>query len=223
MGLGVGIAAGSELLGLGLQYGENVAARRRQRQAIDLSGQPLGATGLIQGRINAGQDSFLQLLRSNPDALKPFMFDTSSAFKALTAQDKITTADQVAGLSASTSSLGSRFGTGYGANEAMLRSRIAASLDARNAGISQSAFNTALSSGMQDFQFGQSNQFNLLQLLMNAQAGQRGQQLQALGMQAPGFGGMVGGTGVDIGQLLLLSQYLQKPGGAGAGAGGGAP
>lgn len=197
----IAIGAGSQLLGAGLQYGQNRAARKRTE----------GVDDLIKQNLNSGQDSFLQYLRSNPTALKPFQFDASEAFKQLTAQDALETGDQVNALRAGTGSLGERFGSGFAAREAMLRSRIAAAHGARNAGISQSSFNNALNLGAADFNSTRSNQLALLQMLQGGAA-----QQQAFAAGPGSTGAMVGQTGGDIASLLTLLQYLNKGGGSGA-------
>lgn len=221
------LGLGASLVGTGLQYAENRAARRRASQ---IQGQAMGIAGgapfadinqLIAGKLNTGQDGFLQYLRANPGGLQPFQFDTSSAFKALQAQDVQTTADQVAGLRSSVGSLGERFGTGFASREAILRSRLGSDIAARNAGLAQSSFQNALQAGLADFTGTRQNQAQLLGLLLNSRQAQVGNQLQALGLgagiQIPGFGAQVGQTGSDIASLMLLRQYL------GGGAGGTTP
>lgn len=197
----IAIGAGSQLLGAGLQYGENRAARKRVQANEDL----------IKQNINSGQDSFLQYLRSDPTALKPFQFDASQAFKDLQAQDTLNTNDQINQLRSGAGSLGARFGSGFAAREAMLRSRITAANDARNAGIEQSSFNNALNAGMSDFNSSRTNQLQLLSLL---QGGGLAQQQFAAG--PAGTGNMLGQAGGDIGSLLTLLSYLNKSGGTGA-------
>lgn len=191
------IGGGSSLLGSALQYGENRAARKRANQIQDQ------ALGIANQPINIGQDSFMQYLRANPNALQPFQFDTSNMFKALGRQDTQTIGDQVAQLRAGAGrgGLGERFGTGFASREALLRGRFATDISARNAGIQQSSFNTALQFGSQDY-----NANRALQL--QALLGGRGQQLQALGLgagiQMPSVGAGVSQGGTDIAQLLLL-------------------
>lgn len=214
------LGIGTSLVGGAIQYGENRAARRRainmQNQAIDLAGGNNYAdiNALLNQRLNSGQDSFLQYLRANPKALQPFQFDTSSAFKALQAQDLQTTADQVAGLRSSVGSLGERFGTGFASREAILRSRLGSDIAARNAGIAQSSFQNALQAGLADFTGARQNQAQLLGMLLNSRQNQISQQLQALGLGAQipvlgaGLGSQISGLGGDISQLLLLRQYL---------------
>lgn len=220
------IGAGSQILGAGLQYGEQRAARKRSQQASDkamnITEQPLDANGMIANQINSGQDSYLQYLRSNPTGLQPFMFDYSKAFTDLQANDQQGITDQTNQLSAGAGSLGARYGSGFAASSALLRARALANIQTRNAGIAQSSFNTALNTGFADFSQAQNRQLSLLQLLQSGQLGQRGQELQALGFGAsqpyPSTGALVGQTGSDLSTLLLLSGYLGK----GAGAGGGA-
>jgi hypothetical protein len=210
MTLPFAIAAGSQILGGILSYGEQRAARRRQNQAMDLA-----ATGytdienLINSRLNSGQDSFLQYLRANPNALKPFQFDASSAFKQLQGQDIQNTADQVAGLRSSVGSLGERFGSGFASREAILRARIGVGLDARNAGISQSSFENALQAGLTDYnsRIGQNNQ--LIGILANLRSQSIGQQIGLLTSPQPSFGATLAGTGGDIAQLMVLQNYLK--------------
>lgn len=212
------IGLGASVIGAGLQYGETRAARRRAQQMQD---RAIGLTSggnyadieqLLRGQINSGQDSFLQMLRANPNMLKPFQFDASSAFKQLQAQDLQTTADQVAGLRSSVGSLGERFGTGFASREAILRSRLGSDIAARNAGIAQSSFQNALQAGLTDFQAGRQNTAQLLGLLLNTRQTGISQQLQALGLGSqipiPGFGAQVGQTGADIASLMLLGRYL---------------
>jgi len=221
-----GIAIGSQLVGTGLQYGENRAARRRQQQMQDraiglTSGDPYAQINqLIQSRLNTGQDSFLQFLRANPNGLQPFQFDTSKAYQGLRAQDLQTTADQVAGLRSSVGSLGERFGTGFASREAILRSRLGSDIAARNAGIAQSSFQNALQAGLMDFSSSRQNQLGLLQLLSGNRQSGIGQQLQALGFGAQttptGLGQQIGQAGGDIGSLLILMRYLNSAGGGGS-------
>jgi len=215
------IALGGQLLGAGLSYGENRAANARSRQAAQ-SAAEIGAEGnpanpFITSQLNSGQDSFLQFLRSNPQGLQPFQFDTSGEFKALSAQDALNTQTQVNQLRAGAGSLGERFGAGFAQRETNLRSQIATNIAARNAGISQSSFNTALQAGLSDFQGAQSNRLGLLQLLSGNTNTAKAQQLQALELSTslpyPGFGSTISDMGGNIGQLLLLSQYLRQPGG----------
>jgi len=223
----IAIGAGSQLLGAGLQYGEQRAARKRSQQASDqamrISEAPLGSEGAIQGQINKGQDSYLQYLRSNPTGLQPFMFDYSKAWQDLQANDQQNLTDQVNQQSAGAGSLGARYGSGFAAQSALLRSRVTAANQARNAGIAQSSFNNALQTGFADFSSGQSRQLQLLQMLQSGELSQRGQQLQALGFGSslpyPSTGATVGQTGNDLASLLLLAGYLGKGSGAG-GAGG---
>lgn len=221
------LGVGSSLIGGALQYGENKAARKRATQVTDqasaIAEQPLGSATSIQQALNPGQDSFLQYLRSNPTALKPFQFDASQAFKDLQANDTQQITNQLDALSAGAGSLGARFGSGFAAKEALARSNFAAQIGARNAGIAQNSFNTALNAGMADFQSGVSNRTALLQLLQQGQLAQRGQQLQALGLgvQVPGTGAgqIISSTGGGIAQLLTLMNYMNKSG-TGAGASG---
>lgn len=207
------IGAGSQAVGGLLQYGENRAARKRASKASD---QAMGIVSAPTG-INIGQDSLLQMLRSNPSALKPFQFDSSTAFKDFAAQDALDLNDQLNAQSAGAGSLGKRFGSGFAASSALLRSRVLANRSARNAEIAQSSFNNALNFGFQD----QSQKIGLLQLMQNGVFQQRAQQLQALGLGASvpgtGAGQIVGQTGSDISTLLLLSQFLnnKKPGSTG--------
>ena len=211
MTLPFAIAAGSQILGGLLSYGEQRAARRRQNQAMDLASTGYAdIENLINSRLNSGQDSFLQYLRANPGALKPFQFDASQAFKDLQAQDTLTTNDQVAGLRSSVGSLGERFGSGFASREALLRARIAAGLGARNAGISQSSFENALQAGMADYnaRIGQNNQ--LVGILANLKSQQIGQQIGLLTSPQPGFGSLIAGTGGDIAQLMVLQNYLNN-------------
>lgn len=208
----VAIGAGSSLVGGAFQYAENRAARKRAQSASDTA---LGITSAPT--INIGQDSFLQQLRSNPDLLKPFMFDTSKAFSDLRAQDLIDTQDQVNQLRSSAGSLGQRFGSGFATKEALLRARIAAAQGTRNAGIAQNSFDTALSTGLQSNQ----QQIGLLQLIQQGMFQQRAQQLQALGLgtsqQYPSNGQLISQTGGDIGTLLTLMSLLGKNKTPGAG------
>lgn len=192
------VAIGSQLVGQGVSYFENRAARQRVNK---LQSQAAGVVGLTPG--NSGQDAYLQYLRANPGANAPFQFDASQAFQSLRAQDLLDTQDQVNQLRAGAGSLGARFGSGFAAREAMLRARIAASQGTRNAGIAQRGFEFASTAG--------SNLF--LQ--------QRAQQLQALGFtaglpQPAGFGAQIGQTGSDIASLLMLMRYLGQSGGGGA-------
>lgn len=204
----VAIGAGSSILGAGLQYGENRAARKRADKAsttaMNIASQP----------INVGQDSFLQQLRANPALLDPYTFDSSKAFEGLRAQDLIDTQDAVSGLRSSAGSLGRRFGSGFASKEALLRSRLAASTGARNAGIAQSSFNTALNLGVNEHS-------QLLGLMQQGIFQQRAQQLQALGFstnqQVPSTGALVSQTGGDIGSLLTLMSLLNKKPAAGVG------
>lgn len=210
------IGAGSQVLGGILGYGENKAAAKRASQTAAkgsaIAGAPLASTATINQALNSGQDSFLQYLRANPTALRPFQFDASSAFDALKANDQQTINDQINQLSAGAGSLGARFGSGFAAQDALTRERFASGIAARNAGIAQSSFNTALNAGLTDFQAGQNTKLQLMQLLQSGILGQRGQQLQALGLNgaipSSGAGSIVGGTGSDIGQLLLLANFL---------------
>ncbi len=216
MTLPFAIAAGSQLLGGILSYGEQRAARRRQQQASDLASTGYAdIENMLTSKINSGQDGFLQYLRANPNALKPFQFDASSAFKQLGVQDQQNTADQVAGLRSSVGSLGERFGSGFASREALLRARIAGGLDTRNAGISQSSFTNALQAGLTDYnaRIGQSN--NLLGILANVRSQSIGQQIGLLTQPQPSFGATIAGTGGDIAQLLVLQNYLKGSGGAG--------
>lgn len=215
------IGAGSSLVGAGLQYGENRAARRRSKdlsqQGSDITNAPLDSTTSIQQAMNTGQDSFLQYLRSNPTALKPFQFDASEAFKSLQANDELNIGDQANALRSGAGSLGQRFGSGFAAQEAKLRARFAATTAARNADISQSSFNTALGAGLTDFNAKRGNQLQMLQLLQGGELARRQQQLAALGFGAglpqPGIAGTVSQTGGDIASLLTLLQYFNKGGG----------
>lgn len=215
------IGAGSQLLGGVLQYGENRAARRRAQQASDAAvgaaSAPLDATGAIQSQLNSGQDSYLQYLRSNPTSLQPFMFDYSKAFQDLSANDTQNLTDQINAQSAGAGSLGARYGSGFAASSALLRARALASIQTRNAGIAQNSFNTALNTGMQDFQFGQNRTLSLLGMLQSGQLQQRQQQLAAYGIATganyPSTGAQIAGSGTDLASLLLLSGYLKKPGG----------
>ena len=219
--------AGSSIFGAISGYNENKAARKRQAAATDagvaLTQGSNPVDQLIMQKLsqpNVGQDGFLQYLRSNPNGLQPYMYDQSKAFKGLQAQDAYVTNDQVNQLRAGAGSLGERFGTGFASKEAMLRSRIAAGIDARNAGISQSSFNTALQYGQSGYAMGQQQNNSLLGLLLSSQQGRTGQQLQALGLAAQPLqssGNPIGQGGVDIAQLLLLKQFLG--GGSGGGTG----
>lgn len=210
----LGVGVGSSLLGSVLGYGEQRAARRR---ASDIVNQGQGELdSMISGKLNSGQDSYLQYLRSNPGALDPFKFDTSQEFKALAAQDQQTIGDQAAQLRSSVGSLGERFGSGFASREALLRSRFATDVGVRNAQISQGSFNTALGLGLQDFQASRANQSQLLGIL----AGTRQQNIQNQ-LSALGIGGNAGSQaasgGLDISQLLLLSHFLGGSGGGGGG------
>jgi hypothetical protein len=211
---GLIIGGGASLLGTALQYGEQRAARRRA--AAITEGGNSDIESLIQGQLNAGQDSYSQYLRRDPGALAPFQFDLSKAFSMLQGQDKQTTADQIAGLRSSVGSLGERFGSGFASREAILRSRIASQLDARNAGIAQSSFNTALGTGLSDFQSQQGRTAQFLSLLLGARNSGVQNQLAGIGVGA-GSGQTLGQGGIDIAQLLLLSKYLgpTTPGGGG--------
>lgn len=221
MGVETALAIGGTLVGGAMQYGENRAARKRSQQVADqaanITGAPLSSTGAIQGALNSGQDSYLQYLRSDPNALKPFSFDASSAFKQLQGQDTQVINDQANALSAGAGSLGARFGSGFAAKDALLRGRFANDIAARNAGISQSSFNTALTAGMSDFQSKQNRQTQLLQLLSGNELAARGQQLQGLGLGAsqpyPSTGALVSQTGGDIASLMMLMKYLNGGGG----------
>lgn len=228
MGVETGIALGSTLIGGAMQYGENRAARKRATKASDeakavAGAGPSEAERLIYStlvpQLNQGQDSFLQYLRAKPGALDPFMYDQSKMFEGLKAQDTQTINDQVAGLRASAGSLGSRFGSGFAAREGMTRERFASDIGARNAGISQNAFNFAVTSGMQDYgQTASINQnrlgllFQALNTGVSADTNRRQQMLSAIGMGAgipmPSAGAAIGQTGVDIAQLLMLSKFL---------------
>jgi hypothetical protein len=212
------IGAGSSLLGTVLGYGEQRAARRRAAAITD--GGNSDIESLIQGQLNSGQDSYSQYLRRDPNALQPFQFDLSKAFQMLQGQDRQVTADQVAGLRSSVGSLGERFGTGFASREALLRSRIGSSLDARNAGIAQSSFDTALNTGLQDFNAGRGLNAQLLGLLLNARNSGVQTQLAGLGV-GTGSGQTLAQGGIDISQLLLLSKFLKPGGTGGAGTGGG--
>lgn len=219
----IAIGAGSSLIGAGLQYGENRAARKRSKelnqQGSDITAAPLDSTTSINQTLNTGQDSFLQYLRSNPTALKPFQFDASEAFKQLQANDALNIGDQADKLRAGAGSLGERFGSGFASQEAKLRARFAAGIGTRNAGIAQSSFDTALNAGMADYSGTRNNKLQLLQLLQGGELGRRQQQLAALGfgsgLPQPGSAGIVGQTGSDISQLLMLMNYFNKAGGAG--------
>ena len=218
------IGAGTSAVGSLLSYGENRAARKRGEQASNQA-QALtqGANGVDQlilsqfNKPNSGQDGYLQYLRSNPGALKPYQFDASQMFKDLQARDQFTINDQIAQLSAGAGSLGNRFGTGFANRSGMVRERFAADIAARNAGISQSSFNNALQFGQQGFSLAQNNQNQLLGLLLNSQQGRTSQQLQALGlgMSVPAgtSGQQLAQGGVDLAQLLLLGKAFGGGGG----------
>ena len=213
-----------------MQYGENRAARKRAGQITDRAMSIAGAgpsdaeKGLfntLAPQLNTGQDSYLQYLRANPNALQPFMFDSSSAFKALSSQDALQTRMALDKLSAGAGSLGARYGTGFASRQGDLLSQITASLNARNAGIAQSSFNTALNTGFQDYSTTAGlNADRLRTLLSTYQTGigaynsRVQQQLQALGLgastqfQQPSAGAAVSQGGGDIGSLILLSHFL---------------
>lgn len=221
----IAIGAGSSLVGSALQYGEQRAARKRQErmsdQAINLTRGPNAVDSMILqhlSRPNTGQDGFLQMLRNNPNSLKPYTFDYSQAFKDLQARDQFVLKDQLGGLRSSAGSLGERFGSGFAAKEAMLRSRFGADISARNAGIAQNSFNTALQFGQQGYAVGQQQNNALLGLLLNSQQGRTQQQLAAMGLASaplPSTAGTIAQGGVDIAQLMLLGNYFK--GGASAG------
>jgi hypothetical protein len=221
------IGAGSSLVGSVLGYGEQRAARKRQErmsdQAINLTQGANPVDSLILqhlSRPNSGQDGFLQMLRNNPNALKPYTFDYSQAFKDLQARDQYTINDQVSGLRAGAGSLGERFGGGFASREALLRGRFGADISARNAGIAQSSFNNALQFGSQGYAVGQQQNNALLGLLLNSEQGRTQQQLAAMGMAAaplPSTAGTIAQGGVDIAQLMLLGRYFGGTGGGGAG------
>lgn len=219
------IGAGANVLGGILGYGEQRAARKRQEnlgnQAQGLTQGPNQVDQLIMSQLskpNTGQDGFLQMLRSNPNTLKPYMFNYSQAFQDLQSRDKFVLQDQLAGLRSSAGSLGERFGSGFAAKEGMLRARYGADISARNAGIAQNSFNTALQYGSQGYAMGQSQNNQLLQLLLSSQQGRTGQQLAALGIAGqplPGTAGTIAQGGTDLAQLLVLGNYLRGSGGGG--------
>lgn len=196
------IAIGSQLIGQGISYFENRAARRRAASAADQLMQPGSYDSQL---LNRGQDSFLQYMRSNPDALRPFQFDYSKAFQDLQARDRYTINDQVAQLGSGVRSLGERFGSGFASREAMLRSRFAADISARNAGIAQNSFNNALNAGLAGFSQQQQYLINLAQLEQQRRLAAAGIKT---GIPASNVGQQIGQTGSDITQLMLLLKYL---------------
>jgi hypothetical protein len=217
------IGGGSSIASGILNYGEQRAARKRteknQDAAVGLTQGPNAVDQLIMGQLskpNSGQDGFMQYLRSTPGALKPYLYDQSAAFKGLQANDQFNINDQVNQLSAGAGSLGARFGSGFAAHDAMLRSRFAAGISARNAGISQSSFNTALQAAMSGYGMQQSQNNGLLGLLLQSQQGRTQAQLAARGLASaplPGTAQSVGQSGIDVAQLMLLGKYF----GGGAG------
>lgn len=232
----IAIGAGTQLLGSVLNYGEQRAARKRQQKAQDTGVQltqgsnPVDQMILQQlSRPNTGQDGFLQMLRNNPNSLKPYMFNYSQAFQDLRANDRFNLQDQLAGLRTSAGSLGERFGSGFAAKEGMLRNRFAADISARNAGIAQNSFNTALQYGASGYalsqQMAQNQNAQLLGLLLNSQQGRTSQQLQALGLAGQPIqsntGQQIAQGGSDIAQLLVLKNYFGGGGGGTIASGGG--
>jgi hypothetical protein len=179
---------------------------------------PVGTEGA-----NAGQDALLQMMRASPDyqrdttldeTLKRLQtgtgFDTSKEFEALNAQDMLGLNQQVAGLHASAGSLGQRFGTAMGSNEARLRSQFLTNQGARNAQIAQGSFEANRAAQLQAAGLaGGQNQFLnnfLLQAAGQRQAaataaGQLGVQGRQIGSQEQQF---------NVGQQQAHQQFLNN-------------
>lgn len=210
------ISAGSSILGGILQAREG---SRLRNQASNIAGNGnQDIMSLIQGYLGQqrqnGPDPFGTYLRTNPAALAPYSFDLSKAYQGYQAQDKMNLTDALSTLSAGAGSLGARFGTGFAGKQAVLQSRFLADQGARNAGIAQSSFNTALGAAQSAFGNTQSQQTGLLSLLLSARNSGVQNQLAALGVGAgaPTPGQIVSGVGGGIGSLAFLLPFLRDMG-----------
>lgn len=130
-----------------------------QYKPTDLTASLVDSQGILGAPgINAGNDALMQLLRANPQvqmnqstdsALQSILggdgsqFDASKAFGLLAGQDQYQTKQALTNLQGQAGSLGQRFGSANQKQASDLLANITGQLDARNAQISQSAFEAA--------------------------------------------------------------------------------
>lgn len=108
--------------------------------------------GLFPDGTNMGNDAIMQMIRANPEGASSRAMgrlesiadmnpnDFSGFFDGFNASDNAMTEDQVLGLNRGVKGLGQRGGTARATSEALLRSRIAGDIGARNAGIAQNVY-----------------------------------------------------------------------------------
>lgn len=167
------IGAGALGQGLGLwQQGKDRKGAMKQYNQNRQLGQSLMQTapGAVEGQLanflpyitgnqasNAGQDAFMQYLRSDPSRQNSYIdqtlqgitsqadpFAPGGAYEAIGRLDARNQAMQVAGLRGSAGSLGARFGSQAAGAEAQLRGTLADTSAARNAQLAQEFTNTRL-------------------------------------------------------------------------------
>lgn len=184
---------------------------------------------------NTGQDGLMQLLRS-PDpsgaltraASGNTQFDTSKLFDSIRAMGTQDLGDQISASRGAVGSLGQRFGTAQGRNEALLRSRAVTGMTGAYAQAGASAYeaaqNRALTAG-NALMGGQQGYAQLIGQLLGQKnantssllgilSGQPTPQQQII-PQTNGYPEAIG----DIGNLALLYPFLRQLGGpAGAAA-----
>lgn len=164
---------------------------------------------------NTGQDSMLQLMRrqltptQDPSlqagiarqASGNTAFDNTDLFKALAPMDQFGIQQQVDALHGQARSLGQLAGGPMQNAEALLRSQMASSIGARNAGIQQQSYESAQQRAMQGLglQAGQEQAGNQFALgAYGAQTGANQGFLQAA-LQAAGLGAQAGMQGQQLG------------------------
>lgn len=181
--------------------------------------QPGTAATGTQG-FNAGQDSYMQLLKSGGSP-----FDTSSMFSALAPLDQRAIDQQVAQLQGSQGSLGSRFGTATADRESNLRRDFLQNITARNAGIQQQSYEAAqgrVANAAGGLQSGGLQQMSLLAQIAQANAGAQNQAGQFNAGSANQAGQFNAGQEMQTGQFnqaaqqtwnSFMSQILGQAGG----------
>lgn len=152
---------------------------------LDANSGNIDIQSILSG-MNPGNDALNQFLRSDPtrqlQAAAGGQFDVSEAFKMLQGNDQMQIDRAANDTRAGYAGLGQRFGGAAQATEGRMRSDFAAQVAARNAGISQSAFENAASRKLAATTSGMGFQFQGADAL--SRQGQFGAQLAAQLAQA---------------------------------------
>lgn len=152
------------------QMDQFIAGLPRDPLQLDQNSGNIDVQSILQ-RINPGNDALMQFLNSDPSrqllAAGGEQFDPTAAWSGLAANDALQIDRAANATRAGYAGLGQRFGTAAIRGEGRMRGDFAAQIAARNAGIGQSAFESAQGRRLAGTQAGLGMQLQGAQSLAN--------------------------------------------------------